>query len=230
MEKVTTAIYITVLLVVAIDIAVGRRLRTGDQPSEGTCREFKWGGTSGVHWYSCCNNCDHNQPNDCDGVTWQSASSGKYCGSCGVDLQIGNGTIRRDEFGCGGCDGQKTIATKCISWLNKRPGFCWAFSQCFHRRCVKRYGDQKRSADPDVSPDTCYNGVCDPGETPNNCPTDCCYKINPTCTWKSRCLPTCCGQQGCCQTSHGHNNLAREEFIFGISFVIMLVLKTIPVI
>lgn len=48
--------------------------------------------------------------------------------------------------------------------------FCGAFSQCFHRHCAIRW--QEAVCWPwRVSPDTCYNGMCDPGETPDNCPT-----------------------------------------------------------
>ncbi len=44
--------------------------RAGDQPDSGRCQRCRWGGTSRVHFYICCNNCDRNNrnPGPCDGV------------------------------------------------------------------------------------------------------------------------------------------------------------------
>jgi len=49
----------------------------------GKCQRYWCGGTSGVHHFICCNNCDK-PDNTCDGETYQGASSGPYCGNCGT--------------------------------------------------------------------------------------------------------------------------------------------------
>lgn len=52
------------------------------------CHLNKNGGTSRIHDYICCNNCDQPNPT-CDGRTYQGGSDGDYCGKCGEDISGG---------------------------------------------------------------------------------------------------------------------------------------------
>ncbi|OWF52491.1 hypothetical protein KP79_PYT06850 [Mizuhopecten yessoensis] len=210
---------VTLLLIMGLVVSdsdhSGRviKQKSRNQPREGRCLELKWGGVFRLHWFSCCNNCVNGKPLKCDGKTWHSASNADYCGLCGVVKKVG-GTVRKGEFSCGGCGGQDNIKQKCRNWWRKVPGFCWSFSKCFHHHCSKKFDieTESDSKDKDATPDSCYNGVCDKGETPENCPTDCCFKLNKDCdvqngTW----LPECCGEIGCCLTSEGKTNLAKTK-------------------
>ncbi|XP_071098044.1 uncharacterized protein [Haliotis cracherodii] len=172
--------------------------RPGDHPPEGECSNFWMGGISKVHFYTCCNNLDEGPQPYCAGRTYQRASTESYCKPGGYDG--GNGK-QRDSYRCGGCDGQTQVAVKC-----KPPpildvvGTCWVFTKCFTDYCEERYRVNELNFTLDVSrmPDTCYNGVCDAGETTDNCPVDCCYKKNPSqCTWNTKCVPQFCGTPAC---------------------------------
>ena len=45
----------------------------------------------------------------------------------------------------------------------------------------------------------CGDGVCEERETAENCPMDCCYKVNSACTLHTGdCIPECCGEPTCC--------------------------------
>jgi len=63
--------------------------KAGDQATEGACQNFKWGGTSRVHFYTCCNNCNE-RDTSCNRKTYHSASGGLYCDQCGTDSGNGN--------------------------------------------------------------------------------------------------------------------------------------------
>ncbi|XP_021349262.1 uncharacterized protein LOC110447715 isoform X2 [Mizuhopecten yessoensis] len=209
---------IVILLLATADGSHRVVRKAGDQPSEGSCMEFNFGGDSGVHWYNCCNNCINGRPvDDCDQITWQSVSTTSYCGSCGSDTQRGNGNMRGTQFKCGGCSRQKIIRKECSSFWKEIPGFCWVFSKCFQETCQKTHSIVKRSVITNQTPDTCYNNVCDAGETPDNCPTDCCYKRNPSCAWNNTCVSPCCGEIGCCGTSVSPRNLAETDPILELS-------------
>ncbi|CAH1781406.1 unnamed protein product [Owenia fusiformis] len=199
--------------------------KAGEQPPAGECMNCRWGGQTGVHFYTCCNNCDE-PDNECDGVEYDSASNGDYCGKCGVDSADGDGTCNKgegDTFQCGGCDGQTKIKTKCDSvWLYRVPGFCWAWQMCFNKLCKKVHGRRpgKRSTGKiesivkrqtaDIRDDFCGDGVCNLDETTTNCPMDCCGLLNPVCIWETyfalcfpdgscdKCPPLCCSEPTCC--------------------------------
>ena len=107
------------LLVCSSSMRVKRR--AGDQPPSGQCSTYKWGGTSGLHWYACCNNCE-TIDTSCDGKTYQTASYESYCGTCGIDTTKGNGKYYA-TYSCGGCQGQDRISTKC----QRVGGLCTKF-------------------------------------------------------------------------------------------------------
>ncbi|XP_063415024.1 uncharacterized protein LOC134696984 [Mytilus trossulus] len=199
----------------------------GDQPAEGKCQVFKWGGTSGTHWYSCCNNCNipGNTPS-CDGNTYQSASSNSYCSKCGEDNGISKASKYKNEFKCGDCDGQDTNRKKCLQGLRmiyNIPGLCWAHILCFKKFCEQSYSRRKR--DLNTIPDTCFNLKCEVGETTSNCPVDCCSKKNPSCTWKKdTCLAQCCGEPTCCLSSTGNVLKLNTYMNFGIGLFLIIFL------
>ncbi|OQV21953.1 hypothetical protein BV898_04164 [Hypsibius exemplaris] len=88
---------------------------------------MKWGGNTELHHYVCCNNCRDGGfiDTNCDQVTYQSASGGNYCGSCGRDRGAAN---CGESFHCGGCEGQAKASAACRGrWWNLHfvPGFCW---------------------------------------------------------------------------------------------------------
>ncbi|XP_074645809.1 uncharacterized protein LOC141902067 [Tubulanus polymorphus] len=200
--------------------------KAGDKASDGHCLEFNWGGLTGVHWYSCCNNCKNGNATAvvCDKKTYHTASSGIYCGSCGVDLKAGDGSKRGEQFYCGGCAGQEEVAALCSRWWNNIKGMCWHFSKCFHDKCTDKYGYAPAPSQPAKAPPTCYDGKCQAGETTKNCPIDCCYKINPKChlaNLKNTCMDKCCSDEKCCGTGKGNviglNHLhTLLIFIFGL--------------
>ncbi|XP_019644601.1 PREDICTED: uncharacterized protein LOC109485435, partial [Branchiostoma belcheri] len=179
----------------------GRQVRTVPAPPQGECVHITGGGTSGVHFYVCCNNCDESGGNPtCDRTTYQGASAGRYCGHCGADE--GNGKLELQHFKCGGCAGQSQVQETCnkeYSWVF--PGACWVWSIFFKNRCNKRFQQKARSLDSDAP--FCGDNTCDPGETDITCPFDCCPVTNPdTCVRNSpTCPPECCSKPGCCKTS-----------------------------
>jgi hypothetical protein len=179
------------LFVFSSSIRIKRR--EGDQAPPGQCATYRWGGISGLHWYACCNNCNQGV-STCDGVTYQSATSTAYCAKCGIDTKKGDGTSHA-TYPCGGCQGQERTRKKCLSNIRsvfQIPGLCWAFAKCFKSKCESV-----------AQPETCFNLVCDAGETVDNCPTDCCGSKNEKCDWSksTTCVPQCCNEHTCCDTS-----------------------------
>ena len=183
------------LFVCSLSMRIKRR--EGDQAPTGQCTTFKRGGISRLHWYACCNNCGTSDTS-CNGKTYQSASSERYCGNCGVDTKKGNGKHYK-TYSCGGCEGQNRVSSKCLEKLRsvyQIPGLCWAFAKCFTKKCKSR---SKRSVE---TPETCFNLRCDPGETVDNCPSDCCGTKNAKCDWsKLSCVDVCCSESTCCDAS-----------------------------
>ncbi|KAI8491968.1 hypothetical protein Bbelb_303410 [Branchiostoma belcheri] len=184
-----------------------RQVRTVSTPSVGKCAHITLGGTSGVHFYVCCNNCNENEGNPtCDRTTYQGASTTQYCGHCGADE--GNGKWKLHQFKCGGCAGQSQVEKKCekkYPWLF--AGTCWVFSSCFQHRCKKRFQQKARRTLDDTDAPFCGDDTCDPGETAFTCPFDCCPVKNPdTCTRNNdTCPPICCSEPGCCKISGSPN-------------------------
>jgi hypothetical protein len=70
---------------------------------------------------------------------------------------------------------------------------------------AKKQYTQNRKRSASYVPDTCYNKICDTGENVRNCPEDCCQTVNRKCTWNTKCLPECCGESTCCESSSGNS-------------------------
>lgn len=184
--------------------------RHGMQDNPGFCQGFRWGGQKVInkirlHYYTCCNNWDEAQPPTCDKDTYQTASTGKYCGSKGANS--GKGKRFHKKFKCGGCAGQSEVAERCKKKYPNIPGFCWKFTGCMEKNCKFWYSEAMSYGMPmeefiksNYSSFDCGDGICSAPETPDNCPLDCCQLINPqVCKAPTNaCTPECCGDSGCC--------------------------------
>ena len=144
-----------------------------------TCTRYTYGGTSGVHSYTCCNNCDDkNKDKSCDSTTYHGGrSSNDYCGSCGVPS---GGGREGSTFDCGSCSQQQYCGSKCdTTWggaMKNIPGLCGAYSTCFQNCCEKSQAQiGKRNTDEVVEVDDfCGDGACQSGENNSTCFIDCC--------------------------------------------------------
>lgn len=170
----------------------------GDQASDGKCFGFSFDDSGTSRYYICCNNCYKSLPSFtpvCDGLTYQRGSSPSYCNECGVDKGTTT-SLFKSEFYCGGCSGQDFVNQSCAAtWVNK-PATCWVFVSCMKTICVNMFEEFGTLSN-------CGNGYCNIDETSANCPIDCCFQKNASCTWGSECLPTCCGETSCCGKSSG---------------------------
>ncbi|XP_071099065.1 uncharacterized protein [Haliotis cracherodii] len=210
---IARAIVVLAVVVSVYSVPQLRRIKrkSGDSPPSGECMTFNLGGKSRLHSYVCCNNLSE-EDSTCDGETYQRASILSYCKSGGFDG--GDGHKKGSTYPCMGCTGQRKIAAKCKPhiWLNF-IGTCWLFPMCFEKHCRRQYQIIG------VMPDTCYNGVCDAGETTDNCPVDCCYKKNSKCTWSTlRCLPEYCNTPTC---TGGGRSVMKETGTNGLSVMII---------
>jgi hypothetical protein len=103
-------------------------------PGSNQCCNYNWGGTSGVHYYTCCN-----VPGLPTNITYQNASCGNYCGDNGSGGTTGNGTQTScyavaDPKIVGACNAQCGTGRSLLCQL---PGGCWTFTGCF-KKCTQR--------------------------------------------------------------------------------------------
>jgi len=189
----------------------------------GFCTGYYVAGTSTVHHYACCNNCN-DASNTCDGVTWQGGSSIDYCLSCGTRST----STGREKyfFNCGGCDQQRNCESLCNNkflGFGALPGLCWKWLDCFRGCCLASAQQpihKRQTADLAFCGDT----VCSGAETPSNCPTDCCYKVNPACSKENHvCHQTCCGDATCCIDQNG----GAITIISSYSIVVLLIISLV---
>lgn len=141
-----------------------------------SCSQYRFGGTTNLHFYTCCDNCGEDDES-CDGVTYQGGgSTDDYCGGCGV--QLGGGSCY-NNFNCGNCGIQTSCEDYCseawtIRGLAKYiPGLCGLWSRCF-RKCCENINTFKRDVNDSsniVIEPFCGDLICQDGE---NCPDDCC--------------------------------------------------------
>ena len=159
------------------------------------CTGYYTGGISGVHHWACCNNCNDPTPNTCDGDEWQGGSSENYCGECGQNLGGG-----RDKyyFNCGSCDEQRECKEYCSGPIRNLPGLCWRWLDCFKSCCLARTSTRSKRAITDML--FCGDGTCSEGESPDTCPSDCCYQVNEICSKNNTniCDFECCESPTCC--------------------------------
>ena len=183
-------------------------------------------GSSTLHHYTCCNNC--NDPsNTCDGVTYHGGSSTKYCDACGQP--IGGGKVKY-YFNCMDCQTQSSCANKCDNSFPGAtlPGFCWKWVDCFTGCCremATQYSRRRRQAgnNSSLSIEFCGDGTCQqPREDPDTCPSDCCYLRNSTCGTNG-CALDCCQTASCCSSL----NSAAAVGSFSLLVLVVLALTSL---
>lgn len=191
-----------------------------DQAPEGQCLPFQLakGSDGKATEYVCCNNC-FEADQSCDGTTYVSGSTARYCGACGKS-QLRHALKLSKSFSCGGCSGQTRKKNACQARYNTIRFGCWLFRACFERECEREQG---------YSVGTCFNGVCDPHEDVDNCPADCCPKENPrNCSFvNGRCPAQCCGKSTCCAKEDNDSGTSLGIEIlkwFGIAILIIVVI------
>lgn len=159
------------------------------------CTGYYTGGTSSIHHWACCNNCNDPTGNTCDANTWQGGSSNSYCSNCGQNT--GGGRVKY-YFNCGNCDDQHTCSDRCGGFFSELPGLCWKWLDCF-KGCCLAIATQPRNKRDVSAISFCGDGTCSGTETPGSCPEDCCYKMNEVnCTQGNNCSPQCCSSPNCC--------------------------------
>lgn len=165
------------------------------------CTAHYLGGDSGVHHYSCCNNCNDSNSTklpSCDGQTYEGGSTGSYCGSCGKPT---GGGVLKWYFNCMNCSVQSQCQAICNKKVSTKAGFCWKWIDCFKGCCSEAskslYDPLWMISDTD-SFGFCGDAICQSSENHFSCPTDCCYQINSTCLTGATCSPSCCEEITCC--------------------------------
>ena len=59
------------------------------------CREYKWGGVTGLHFFICCDN-SNDIDKSCIGTTYQGGgSTNNYCDTCGQSNRLGGGCVKK---------------------------------------------------------------------------------------------------------------------------------------
>lgn len=185
------------------------------------CTAYYLAGSTQVHHYACCNNCNNDTSTSaaahqdlCDSHTYEGGSTAEYCDSCGVST--GGGLVKY-YFNCGSCQTQTQCEAVCNHTTGLRlPGFCWKWVNCFKGCCVaamkamaekdhqrSRSELKKRYSEADygvtTSMEFCGDGHCSESEDHLSCPADCCYLINKDCSnVPSECTSDCCQQDSCC--------------------------------
>ena len=116
------------------------------------CTAYYLAGSSHVHHYACCNNCNDTTAainsssgssgavsvplsnwKSCNDYTYEGGSSSGYCNSCGVST--GGGLVKY-YFNCGSCLVQSHCEAVCNQITGLRlPGFCWKWVNCFRGCC-----------------------------------------------------------------------------------------------
>ena len=199
-----------------------------NQPSY--CTQYDHGGTSNIHFYTCCNNCDDSDTS-CRGNTYQGGgSTGAYCGDCGLNSPLGGGRITY-RFNCVSCAQQRACETRCdkefLGLTSSIPGLCPRWSGCFRGCCqeAERQAKRRKRQSQDNSilvEDFCGDFTCQSGEDHTNCPIDCCPVVNPSECSPNDCNPDCCLEPRCCIIGNNINVLHASCYL-----IYMLVLCSI---
>ena len=178
------------------------------------CIGYYAGGTSTVHHWACCNNCNDSTSQSCDATTWQGGSSNSYCGKCGQNT--GRGRVKY-YFNCGSCDNQNSCSDFCHAKGLNHAGLCWKWLDCFKGCCFKTATQPQNKRDTSEL-SFCGDSVCSESETPSSCPADCCYQKNSNnCTSGSACSPECCHSPTCCLNEDNNPGGNNKAVIIGAS-------------
>ena len=185
----------------------------GSQPA--VCRQYDHGGTSGVHFYVCCNNCN-DVDTSCDGDTYQGGgTTDNLCGRCGERIPSEQRSRHTYTFNCGSCPLQR----QCRDYCNKKhplakvtPGLCPKWLGCFRGCCLSINPSFRGKRSVTVNQTLfCGDNICSDGETRNNCPLDCCPSVNPTKCPSDKCTAGCCMQTDCCNASAPGSAVANKQ-------------------
>ena len=192
------------------------------------CTQYDHGGTSGVHFFTCCNNCADND-SSCDGDTYDGGgSTSAYCGQCGVNSPLGGGRITY-RFNCVNCTQQRECERMCDSeWCGfpeDIPGLCPRWAGCFRGCCVEAAKRARRKRQTSETLEFCGDFKCQNGENHTSCPIDCCPVVNP-----SECShlynPDCCLHPQCCVigTVPDDSSIASPSFHVYLMSILLLVI------
>lgn len=191
------------------------------------CTQYDHGGTTGVHFYTCCNNCNDPGDQSCAGTVYQGGGTtgNDYCDRCGVHSSAGGGRVTY-RFNCGSCSQQRECEMKCDKkWYGitkTTPGLCPKWAGCFRGCCIE---SQKENRKRDTGVDEfCGDFVCQETENSKTCPIDCCPLQNPTNCTIDECSPECCMQPECCSSSS--QSLTSVSFYI-IFFVILISIENV---
>ena len=189
------------------------------------CTQYDHGGTSTVHFYTCCNNCIGEADRYCDRHVYHGGgSSGDYCSACGQNSLLGGGRITY-RFNCVSCSQQAYCESTCSTsmggyFTSTIPGLCWAWSACFRGCCAKASkGHYKKDTEGNF--EFCGDFVCQEGEDHTSCPADCCPDYNPVnCTRPSnQCNPDCCLHPSCCKDESAANTHSASSPLIAFSML-----------
>ena len=191
-----------------------------NQPSY--CTQYDHGGRSGVHFFTCCNNCNDND-RQCMGVTYQGGgSTDAYCGQCGLSSPSGGGRITY-RFNC---DVQEACKRRCndefLGLTEIIPGLCPRWSGCFRGCCLEAQHNgvrrKRQTNTPQIIGQFCGDLSCQSGEDGMNCPVDCCPVVNPSDCNPDTCNPDCCLEPHCCIVDSGTPN----NLVFLLSIITLI--------
>ena len=171
------------------------------------CREYKWGGVTGLHFFICCDN-SNDIDKSCIGTTYQGGgSTNNYCDTCGQSNRLGGGCVKK-TFCCTSCTRQDQCRRHCNRKANglyqNIPGFCWIWTYCF-RKCCEKTSAQRGVYTEDI--EFCGDYTCQPGEDHVTCPSDCCPIANPDqcrCLSGDSCTDECCNEPSCCMDANAN--------------------------
>ena len=192
------------------------------------CTQYDNGGTSGVHFFTCCNNCADSD-SSCDGGTYQGGGrTDAYCGKCGVNSPLGGGRITY-RFNCDSCTQQRECERMCNSeWFGLTkviPGLCPRWAGCFRGCCVEATEQARRKRQTSETFEFCGDFKCQNGENHTSCPVDCCPVVNPS-ECSDLCSPDCCLHPQCCVigTVPDDSSIAGPSFIVYLMSILLLVI------
>lgn len=106
------------------------------------CKQYDHGGVSGLHFFTCCDNCN-DLDTSCDGDTYQGGgTTDKLCGTCGNRVLFKNSkkcSRHTYTFNCGSCWHQRQCRNHCNNnepCAKVLPGLCPKWTGCFRDCCL----------------------------------------------------------------------------------------------
>ena len=168
------------------------------------CKQYDHGGTSGIHFYACCNNCNDDDTS-CDGETYQGGGTiDNLCGTCGDRIPSEQSSRHTYTFNCDSCVQQRQCKDYCNNqhpYAKSIPGLCPKWVGCFRSCCHSITSSSRGKAFTAGNQiPFCGDNICSDQETSDTCPSDCCPTVNPKDCPSDQCSD-CCMEATCCITS-----------------------------